>query len=376
MEEKLLEELIPIESLEIQKESVIAELEKKGFDISDFENGSPFGTTLMVFFQIKNDLLAMARTIYKGMFVKSAARTWLDVKSEDYSKKRKQATKAEGLLTITRDHAEDPLIVPKGYVFKTLPSVAGNEYRFVSTEKTIIPAGKVIGYLSIEAEEKGAIYNVPLHSIKRSLVHIQGVESFDNEEGWLLKEGADREEDEGLRRRTLNSWAELSTLPIALKYKNVAEGVEGVLYVLVDDMHPRGQGTVDIIVASYAGTAGEKLLKEVEEACETIRGVYDDVLVKSAETVSTDIEMILYLPKYISEEGLQERAIEYIRDYFKIDKSRQLHTLYLSELIFHVRKNMEELEGIKIVQPSKDLALERNKVIILGTIDVKLERVW
>lgn len=375
MDEKILDELIPIEPLEQQKTKVIENLENKDFSISSFEDGSVFGTILMIFFQVKNDLLQLARRIYKGLFVKSASNTWLDVKAEDYTKKRKQPIKAEGLLTVKRETAEDPLIIAKGYVFKTLPSIAGKEYRFISIEKTIIPANELIGYIPIIAEQEGSTYNVPLHSIKRSLIHIQGISDIDNEQNWLIKEGSDREEDEGLRQRTLNSWAELSTTPIALKYKNVAESVEGVLYVLVDDMHPRGQGTVDIIVASYAGTAGEKLLSDVASACEIIRGPYDNLLIKSAETVSIDVEMILYISKYISDDGLIEKASQYSRDYFKVSRNRKLNTVYVSELIFHIRKNIDDLQGIRVVTPNNDITLEKNKVIILGTVNISIERV-
>ena len=375
MNKEVLDQLIPVESIEKQREKVISQLEKEGFDISDFEDGSPFGTILMVFFQIRVDLLNMLRKIYEGMFLKSSTGKWLDVKAADYCKERKQAIKAEGKLSITKVDASDSLTVPQGYVFKTLPSVAGKEYRFITTEKTVIPAETEKGYIPVIAEEVGAIYNVPLHSIKRSLVHISGINDIDNEEGWLTKEGSDIETDDSFRERTLNSWAELSTNPIALKYKNVAEGVEGVLYAIIDDLHPRGQGTIDVIVASYAGTAGELLLKEVDEACATISGPYDDVLVKSAETVSIDVSMVLYLEEMISDEGLIERASQYAKEYFQITTDRQLNHLYLSELIFYIRKNMNEVRGIKIESPSQDIILGREKVIILGTVEVSIERV-
>lgn len=348
---------------------------KQHLFINRFEDGSVFGTVLMVFFQVKNDLLSALRRVYKVMFVNSAETEWLDIKAEDYSKIRKKACKAEGLLTITRDSTEDPLVIPEGYVFKTLPSIAGSEYRFISTEKTVIPAGELIGYIPITAENEGSQYNVPVGSIKRSLVHIQGVSDYSNNEGWLLKEGSDREDDESFRQRVLNSWAELSTNPIALKYKNVAESVEGVLYAVVDDMHPRGQGTVDIIIASSAGTAGEKLLNEVETACQDIKGVYDNLLIKSAETEAVNISIILRIPNEVSEDGLVDEASEHIREYLKISTNRSLNVLYTSELIFYIRKNMDSLVSVKVTEPSGDLILDKNKVIVLGSINVSIERV-
>ncbi|WP_069997812.1 baseplate J/gp47 family protein [Cellulosilyticum sp. I15G10I2] len=375
MDEKLLDELIPIPTLEEQREEIVTQLEEKGFNITRFANGSVFGTILLIFCQIRIDILKLLRVVYKALFVSSAPDKWLDVKANDYSKSRKAATKAQGKLTITRTNVEDNLVIPKGYIFKTLPSIAGSEYRFFSTERVIISKNEMSGYIPVAAEDVGSEYNVPTNSIKRSVIHIEGIDDITNEDNWLISEGADEEETEAFRQRTLNSWAELSTTPIAAKYKNVAESVEGVLYVLVDDMHPRGQGSVDIIVASYAGTAGEELLRKVEMACESIKGTYDNLLIKSADTVLQDVELVLYLPYNINDEGIIEDAINYTREYFKVSKNRELNTLYTSELIFHVRKNIDILKGIKVVQPSSDQVLSKDKVIILGEVNVTIERV-
>lgn len=375
MDEKLLDELIPIPTLEEQREEIVTQLEEKDFNITRFANGSVFGTILLIFCQIRIDILKLLRVVYKALFVSSAPDKWLDVKANDYSKSRKAATKAQGKLTITRTNVEDNLIIPKGYIFKTLPGIAGSEYRFFSTERVIIPKNETSGYIPVEAEDVGSEYNVPTNSIKRSVIHIEGIDDITNDDNWLMSEGADEEETEAFRQRTLNSWAELSTTPIAAKYKNVAESVEGVLYVLVDDMHPRGQGSVDIIVASYAGTAGEELLSKVEDACNEIKGTYDNLLVKSADTVPQNVELVLYLPYNINDEGIIEDAINYTREYFKVSKNRELNTLYTSELIFHVRKNIDVLKGIKVVQPSSDQVLSKDKVIILGDVNVTIERV-
>ncbi|WP_250278801.1 baseplate J/gp47 family protein [[Clostridium] colinum] len=371
-----MDKLIPIKTIDEEKEQLIEQLEREDFGIKNFENCSVVGTIIMIFLRIKIEISILIRKIYMGMFVKYANEEWLDNKAEDYGKYRKQATKTEGYLTIQKIDKEKELIIPKGYVFKTLSSLAGKEYRFISAEKTVIKANEETGKILIIAEETGSKYNVVANSIRQSLVHIENIKYLSNEEDWIIKEGSDIEIDESFRKRTLNTWSELATYSTALKYKNVAESVEGVLYVIVNDMHPRGQGTVDIVVASYNGTAGEKLLKDVGEAIESIKGVYDNVLVKSAETVSIDINLILYIDYSASEEGLKERAITYVKEYFEISNKRELNTLYLSELIFYVRKNLDdEITAIKILEPSTDVKLEKHKIIILNRVNVSIERV-
>lgn len=371
-----MDKLIPIKTIDEEKEHLIEKLEQEDFDIKNFETGSVIGTIIMIFLRIKIELLMLIRKVYIGMFVKSSSDEWLDNKAEDYGKIRKQAIKTEGYLTVQKIDSKKELIIPKGYVFKTLPSLAGKEYRFISSEKTVIKANEETGKILIIAEEAGSKYNVPTNSIRQSLVHIENIQYLSNEEDWLIKEGSDTEIDASFRQRTLNTWSELATYSTALKYKNVAESVEGVLYVIVEDMHPRGQGTVDIVVASYNGTAGEKLLKDVEDAIESIKGVYDDVLVKSAETVAIDVNLTLYIDYNASEQGLEERAITYVKEYFEISNKRELNTLYLSELIFYVRKNLdEEITAIKIIEPAQDTKLEKDKVIILNRVTVSIERV-
>ncbi len=159
----------------------------------------------MIFLRIKIELLILIRKVYIGMFVKSSNDDWLDNKAEDYGKYRKQATKTEGYLTIQKIDKEKELIIPKGYVFKTLPSLAGKEYRFISTENTTIKANEEIGKILIIAEEVGSKYNVPTNSIRQSLIHIENIKYLSNEEDWIIKEGSDTEIDVMFRERTLNA---------------------------------------------------------------------------------------------------------------------------------------------------------------------------
>ncbi len=375
MDEDILEKLIPIPSLEEQKEDIIKKLEAVDFPITNFHSGSVWGTIILIFCQVKIDILELLRIVFKSVFVKSSYDGYLDIKAYDYSKVRKEATKAKGKLTIVKTDADGDVTIPANYIFKTSISLAGGEYRFFNTEKVVIPKGEMIGYITVVAEKVGSEYNVPTNSLNKQVVHIEGVEAVYNDDGWLLSEGSDVETDDSFKERTLNSWAELSTNPISLEFKNVAEGVDGVLYAIIDDMHPRGQGTVDIIVVSYAGTAGEELLNKVEYAVSQVKGVYDNILVKSAETVTTDIDLILYISQTADDSGLVDKAVEYTKDYFKISNARELNTFYQSELIFHIRKNIDILKGIKVVNPATDLQYAKNEIIVLGEVNVTIERV-
>lgn len=227
----------------------------------------------------------------------------------------------------------------------------------------------------VEAEKDGARYNVPPGQITKSLTHIEGIDKIENLSGWIIREGADIEDYESLRARTLGSWAELSTLPIRDKYKNVCEGVPEVLFVNVHDLHPRGQGTVDIIVTGTAGEATEGLLADVKKAAESIRGPYDDLLVKSSTTVEQDVAVSITVPEMIDSSGIEERAASVIAELLQISKGRSLNELTHADIIFELKDKLPDIRNVKVTTPEEDVLLDSDKVIVLGKVTVTARRV-
>lgn len=376
MTDKILDEIFPIPDIDELKEKKVRELQEEGFIITNFNAGGIFNTILMIVLHIRIDFIRLLRTILSQMFLQSSSGIWLQLRAEDYSKTIKGATKTTGHITMLRaEGAEaDTVTVPAGSVFKTQKDINGEELRFFSTRDIVmLPDNRQID-IPVAAENAGAKYNVPQGQINKTLVYFEGIESISNPEKWIDKEGADVEDMESLRGRALNSWAELSSRPIALKYKNVCEAVAGVLYVRVDDMHPRGQGTVDIIVTSTKGEATESLLEEVREAADDIKGETDDILVKSASTVTQDIAVTITIPRLSSDDGIKDRAVAVITDYFKISKDRSLNELIQMELIFALKTNINIIKNVKITNPEDDLILEKDKVIIVGQINAGVVR--
>jgi len=266
------------------------------------------------------------------------------------------------------------LTIPVNTIFKTPKDINGEELRFFSTCSVIMLASENTAIIPVEAEVAGSKYNLPEGQINRCMIHLEGIAEITNSKTWITQEGADTEDEESLRERTLNAWAELSSRPIALKYKNVCEAVEGVLYVRVDDLHPRGQGTIDIIVTSTGGAATEKLLNEVRKAAEEIKGEYDNILVKSAVTVYQDVDLTITLPRLASDEGFAERAEAIVIDYFKISRERNLNEFILFDLSYALKKGIEIIKNVKYTVPQEDVKLDKDQVLILGKVKVSLER--
>ena len=120
IEKDILDAVLPVPDLMELKERKTAELKEEGFAITNFHSGGVFYTLLMTVLRIKIELLMLSRTVLNSMFVSHASGAWLDLKMADYSKKRRQAQKARGLVTVTRLEPDGEAVrIPKGQVFKT-----------------------------------------------------------------------------------------------------------------------------------------------------------------------------------------------------------------------------------------------------------------
>lgn len=373
---KILDAVLPIPDLEELRDSMVKQLEEEGFVVTNFHSGGIFHTMLMIVLRVRIEFVELLRTVLNNMFLSHANGAWLDIKAVDFSKKRKQAQKTQGYVTISRTDAKGEAVrVAKGHVFKTEKDVNGDELRFFAMEDAVLQRGVLSTDILVEAELEGSRYNVPQGQITRSLIFLDGIDAITNQQNWISREGSDTETDESFRARGLRSWSELAQRAIHDTYVNVCEEVNGVLYVTVDDQHPRGQGTIDVVVTSEAGAASEALLEAVRAACETIRAPDDDVLVKSAEPVIQPISLTVTIPSALNQEGLAARVEAAIIDLLKIRQRRELHELTHADIIHKVKTEISDIRNVTVTMPEADLFLDKGKVILPGEITITVQGV-
>lgn len=371
----ILDQIFPVQDLDEMKKEQVSRLQQNGFTITNFNSGGIFNTILMIILQARMELTQMLRSMLNTLYVRHADEEWLGLLAADFSKTRKSAVKTKGNLTLRRrEGAGAVIIIPAGTVFKTDVDINGEELRFFSTRKVVIPKEEASAEVPVEAEMEGSRYNIPPLQITRCLQNLEGIQSISNEKGWITTEGSDIEEWESLRDRTLGAWDLLATMPTAAKYKNICESIDGVMHVNVNQLHPRGQGTVDIIVTSTAGEAAPELMAKVQEAAEQIKAPDDDVLVKSAVTVYQDLILQVILPKLVSDEGIDERVRGVIARYFRISNDRNLNEFIHYDLLYAIKNSIPLIKNVKILSPEEDVILDADKVIICGTIDITIRR--
>lgn len=370
IDESIMEKIIPVPDEDEEMEKIQSELIEENFPVTNFKKGGVFYFLTRLMVSILIDLKELARTILNSNFILHAEGDWLEIKAADYSKQRKEAVKTKGYITIYRRDYQDDLRIKKGHGFKTDPNAAGNELKYYAYKDTVIPAGVEVGEVLVEAENAGGGYDVKAKTINTSMVHMDGVEYVTNNDGWITEASSDIETLESLRTRCVSSWAELSTRTVKEKLINAAKSVPGVLYADVDDQHPRGQGTVDIIITGENdGVASDLVLERVEEAIAPLKGNYEDYQLIRSKIAKQDFEIVIYLSSHASTEGVVEQATELIKNLMKITRD-DVHSLYRDSIIRTLSNNVLNYRRSDIVKPATDLQYSKEMVVVAGEIKI------
>jgi uncharacterized phage protein gp47/JayE len=305
-------------------------------------------------------------------FPKSSTTSWLDLHAEQVGLSRLPATKAEGIVYFTREDTSGNVTIPANRVVKTLPDGLGNEYRFVTTEETILPDGASEAAVSVVAEAYGRDANVTPGMITEIVTPISGIDAVDNRVGWLTSEGADEETDTALRTRYALRWQDVNGCTKAA-YESWALSVPGVVAVTILDNHPRGQGTVDVVIKGSAGVPTAELISAVDAVVQENRPINDDALVKGPTPVeaviSADLELV-YGDAAAIVTGATNRLNALFLDPSPVADITPLQVgedLTLDRLIHEIMA----VSGIKRViwtSPTADIQTAGDELVVLGSL--------
>lgn len=372
IDDSILDEIIPVPDAEEKMAELQAELSAAGFSITKWDNGGVFYWLTRICVQIHIELLKLARTMLNNMFLRHATGKWLEAKAADFSKYLKPATKTRGIITITRSGYVGDLTITKGHMFKTPPDMNGDELKYYAVENTIIKAGEQIGKVLVEAEKAGADYNVSENRITVSMIYLEGVSGITNSQDWIYSEGADEEEETSLRNRTLASWSELATNTTSAKLKAAVEKIPGVMCAYIDDQHPRGQGTVDVIVVGTAGEASAELVRKAQEAADQLKDNYEDYLARSGDMIYQDVDIILYLKDGAGITDVESKARTLIAGTMKLSNRADLNLFLQDDIRYVLRKSIPDYRKTVFRNPEADVELRAGKVVMLGNITVEV----
>ncbi|MBF0454941.1 MAG: baseplate J/gp47 family protein [Magnetococcales bacterium] len=232
--------------------------------------------------------------ILKQAFPSMATGCWLDLHCDQVGVQRLPAGKCRGMVYFTRSDSSGNVPIPAGRVVKTLPDGTGRIHRFVTLADTVLLDGVSEVAVLVESEQHGQAGNVTAGAIREITTVIPGIDGVENRSGWIESEGIDTEGDEPLRERYALAWMATGGAT-KYAYESWARSVTGVVAVKIGDQHPRGQGTVDVVIRGSAGIPSEELLSTVAGVIEKNAPINDDALVKGPVLVPVNIDLELLL---------------------------------------------------------------------------------
>jgi uncharacterized phage protein gp47/JayE len=298
---------------------------------------------------------------------------WLNVHAEAVEVPRKEATKAAGGVVFTRKAGRIGNIrIPSGKIVRTPVDAEGRSYRYVTTAEAVMQTMEDTVSISVVSEEYGAKANATAGLIREMVTPIDGIGAVTNSADWLTSEGADVEGDTSLFERYRLQWQAQAGVTSAA-YAFAALSVPGVAAVKIVDNHPRGQGTVDVIILGTGGAPTEQLLAAVRLAIADTIIIDDDVLVKPVELTPVDMACTV---EYLSgnEPEIKAVAERYIRERALVMSRTIGADIIIARLISDVI-NMPGVKRVVWESPAEDVVMPGDHIMQLSSLTVNTRAV-
>ena len=291
-------------------------------------------------------------------FPQTASGIYLEYHAAMRGLKRTAATYAEGTLrfSVESPPASD-LTVESGTVCMT-----GDEVRFMTTQTGTLAAGSLYTSIPSKALEAGASGNAAPGTITILTACPVGITGCTNPEAF--SGGSEGEDDESLRKRILESYQRLPNGANAAFYEETAMGHNGVVAASAVG-RARGTGTVDVYVATAAGTPDAALLEEIQEDLQAKREIAVDVKALAPTALPVDVSLELRAKDGTEFAAVRSAAETAVREYFTGKLlGLPVRLAELSSLVYGV----DDVENYHIITPAADVPGDQTVLPILGTL--------
>lgn len=318
-------------------------------------------------------LYTLLQAVLKQAVPYYATGRWADIHAQGVGLSRREATKAFGLVRFFHNPEHTGNVpIRAGRIVRTLPDGAGEVYRYVTTTDAVLPSDAEYTEVPVESENYGAAANASAGMICELVTPVPGVSGVSNAKGWLTSEGADAETDAQLMERYRLRWAANNGCT-KYAYMDWALSVPGVVSVSILDQHPRGQGTVDVVVRGSAVIPTDALLVRVREAIAPNTPINDDWLVKGPMPVSIGIAGVL---EYVTGDPdlLVATASNRLRALFA-DKTAYTDIIPLQigqdvtlSLLTHIVMGVDGVKSVRWATPAADITVDKSGMAVLESL--------
>lgn len=310
--------------------------------------------------------------VHKQAVPLTSTGAWLDLHCAQIGLTRKGALQARGLVDFIRGDSRGNIRIPQGRIVRTKPDGLGNIYRYVTEADAVLPEDAASVAVPVKSEEYGQGANASVAQICELATPVPGVASVENQADWLIVEGADAETDASLSRRYVLEWKSKAGITRAA-YEAAALSVAGVVDVYVADQHPRGEGTVDVVIEGAAGLPTTALLEKVREALEEKIVINHDLLVKSPVPVDVAVKACLELVSG-DEQAILAEAANRIRDLFSPASAQSARFSIGKDVIRdRLAGAVIDLQGVKRIlweSPLEDVEVAADGLARLAALDL------
>lgn len=217
-------------------------------------------------------------------YAQSATGRQLEYRAMERGVTRKPAAPAVGTLTFSRKTSLWYAVpIPAGTVCATSGVDAA---RYITTEDVELPLGALSVDAAAKAETPGTAGNADAGTVTVLVTPPASIEAVTNSAAFLG--GQDAEDDNSLRARLMDCWAEPANGANAAWYRQLAESFDGVSSAGVVPRE-NGAGTVSVYLAGSGEPAAEGVVQQVQAAFSAERELCTDVTAKPAVAVPVDV---------------------------------------------------------------------------------------
>ena len=293
-------------------------------------------------------------------FPQTAQGEFLDYHGETRNITRVAATAAEGILRFSVDQAvSQPLNVPAGTVCMTAAGV-----RYETLEDGAIAPGELWVDIAARAVEAGESGNAGTGRVVVMAVAPAGVARCTNPKPFTG--GADREDDEALRARILDSYRRLPNGANAAYYEQEAMGFAGVAAAKAVG-RPRGIGTVDVYIAAASGLPEEALRQAVEETLQKSREIAVDLRVLAPTLYPVAVTAAVAAAEGYTFAQAKADAEDALAGFFGGHLLGEAVTL---AGLGHLLYSLDSVANYRFTAPAADVAALPSRLPSLGTVTI------
>ena len=270
--------------------------------------------------------------IARQLFPTTATGEYLDQHATERGLSRKDGVKAVGQVTFYPDAPEHPaILIPAGTEVCTYTDAR----RFTTDSDVVLATNAESVTAAVTAKDIGAGDNVLTGTVSVIVTPVTGISGVNNADSFTG--GADRESDDALRERVIDSYVNIVSGANAAYYRSIAMSVPGVYSASVVGC-ARGNGTVDVYLSGQGTAVPSAVKSQVQSLMDEGRGLNVDVLVLDARPVNISLYIRIAVEAgYVFETVAGEVSTAVTAYINNLGIGRDVRLSDVGEVIYHVK---------------------------------------